>query len=279
MRDEIERQAKVGIEAHRITVPEFIRFKQRGKRIVMVTAYDCPAARLADSAGVDCILVGDSVGTTVLGYETTVPVTLDEILHHVRAARRGVQRALLIADLPFGAYQADPADAIRSAARLMKEGGAQAVKVEGGAPIVETVRRLTNAGIPTMGHLGLTPQSVHLLGGHRAQGKDTDSARRILDDAAALEEAGAFGIVLEAIPAALARQITAAIEIPTIGIGAGVECDGQVQVWHDLLGLTSHKPFRHAKRYIELGDQIRDALRTYAQEVRAREFPGEEHSL
>src|SRR3984957_18326407 len=202
----------------KITVPEFIQFKRKGQRIVMVTAYDYPGALLADLAGVDSILVGDSVGATVLGYETTIPVTLDEIIHHVRAVRRGVQNALLIADLPFGAYQADPADALRSSARLMKEGGAQAVKVEGGAPIVETVRRLTNAGIPTMGHLGLTPQSVHMFGGHRAQGKDTDSARRMLDDAAALEDAGAFGIVLESIPAELARQITAAIEIPTIGI-------------------------------------------------------------
>ncbi len=264
---------------HNITVPEFIKFKRQGRRIVMVTAYDYPSALLADQAGINCILVGDSVGTTVLGYDTTLPVTLDEILHHVRAARRGVERALLIADLPFGAYQADAADAVRSAVRLLKEGGAQGVKVEGGAPVVETVRRLTNAGIPTMGHLGLTPQSVHMFGGHRAQGKDTASARRMLDDAAALEEAGAFGIVLEAIPLELAKQITAAVEIPTIGIGAGVECDGQVQVWHDLLGLTRHKPFRHAKQYVDLAEQIQSALQTYAAEVRNHAFPDKEHSL
>jgi 3-methyl-2-oxobutanoate hydroxymethyltransferase len=245
----------------------------------MVTAYDYPSALLADQAGIDCILVGDSVGTTVLGYDTTLPVTLEEILHHVRAVRRGAERALLIADLPFGAYQADPADAIRSAARLLKEGGAQGVKIEGGSPVVETVRRLTNAGIPTMGHLGLTPQSVHMFGGHRAQGKDTASARRMLDDAAALEEAGAFGIVLEAIPMELAKQITAAIEIPTVGIGAGVECDGQVQVWHDLLGIIRHKPFRHAKQYTDLGEQIHNALQTYAEEVRGHRFPTDDHSV
>jgi 3-methyl-2-oxobutanoate hydroxymethyltransferase len=262
-----------------VTVPEFIKFKRLGRRIVMVTAYDYPSALLADLAGIDSILVGDSVGTTVLGYDSTLPVTLDEIIHHVRAVRRGVERALLIADLPFGAYQADPADAVRSAARLLKEGGAQAVKVEGGAPVVETVRRLTNAGIPTMGHLGLTPQSVHMFGGHRAQGKDTASALRMLDDAAALEEAGAFGIVLEAIPMALAKQITAAVEIPTIGIGAGLECDGQVQVWHDLLGIIRQKPFRHAKQYADLGDQIHNALQAYASQVRNREFPSKEHSL
>jgi len=262
-----------------VTVPDFIRFKTAGTRIVMVTAYDYPSALLADRAGIDCILVGDSVGTTVLGYENTVPVTLDEIIHHARAVRRGVQRALLVADLPFGTYQAEPAEALRSAVRLLKEAGVQAVKVEGGAPMVPTVRRLTESGIPTMAHLGLTPQSVHVFGGHKAQGKDAESAKKMIEDAVAMEQAGAFGIVLETIPAELACSITAAVKIPTIGIGAGVECDGQVQVWHDILGIIPGKPFRHTKRYAELGAQIEQALSAYASEVRGQEFPGREHSL
>lgn len=278
-----EQQTVSGTAVHgktgRMTVPEFQQRKRRGERIVMVTAYDYPSAMLADRAGVDSILVGDSVGTTMLGYDTTLPVTLDEILHHARAVRRGVESALLIADLPFGAYQADPVEALRNAARLLKEGGVQAVKLEGGAYIVETVRRLTQAGIPTMGHLGLTPQSVHMFGGHRAQGKAPDAARKICEDALALEEAGAFGVVLEAIPALLAAEITEKLTIPTIGIGAGVACDGQVQVWHDLFGLLPGKPFRHAKRYAEIGNLIEQSLRAYAEEVRQSRFPTKEHSL
>ncbi len=262
-----------------VTVPEFVKYKSKARPIVMVTAYDYPSALIADSAGVDAILVGDSVGTTTLGYETTIPVTLDEIIHHVRAVRRGVSRALLIADLSFGSYQADPADALRSAVRILKEAGAQAVKVEGGSNMLNTVKHMVDAGIPTMGHIGLTPQSVHIFGGHKAQGKDKESARHMLEDAAALENAGAFGIVLEGIPAALAGEITAAIRIPTIGIGAGLQCDGQVQVWHDLLGLLPGKPFRHAKRYVNLAEQIKSVMETYALEVRDRSFPTEEHSI
>ncbi|HLK55097.1 MAG TPA: 3-methyl-2-oxobutanoate hydroxymethyltransferase [Chthonomonadaceae bacterium] len=263
----------------RVTVPGLRQRKQRGQKIVMVTAYDTPSALLAERAGVDSILVGDSVGTTMLGYDTTVPVTLEEILHHLRAVRRGVQRTLLIADLPFGTYQDGPSQALHSAFRLMKEGGAHAVKVEGGAARVETVSKLTAAGIPVMGHLGLTPQSVYLFGGHRTQGKSAEDAQQMLEDAQALEAAGAFGVVLETIPAALAAQISQALAIPTIGIGAGLDCDGQVQVWHDLLGLYPEQMFHHAKRYAEIGVLIENALREYSEEVRQSRFPTKEHSL
>ncbi len=227
----------------------------------------------------DIVFVGDTAGRMLLGYDNTIPVTLEEMLILVRAARRGVRHALLLADMPFGTYQVSPEEAIRNAARLLKEGGAQAVKLEGGAPVVETVRRLTEAGIPVMGHLGLTPQSVYILGGNRAQGKDPDAAQRMMEDAHALEAAGAFGLVLEAIPAALAAEITAALTIPTIGIGAGVHCDGQVQVWHDLLGIYPGKLYRHVKRYAEIGDMMEAAIRAYAEEVRQQQFPTKEHSL
>lgn len=267
------------VEGERVTVPWLRQRKQVGEKIVMVTAYDYPSARLADRAGVDIVFVGDTLGMMMLGYSTTVPVTLDAMLHHVQAARRGVRRALLLADMPFGTYQISPEEAIRNAARLLKEGGAQAVKLEGGAPVVETVRRLTEAGIPVMGHLGLTPQSIHIFGGNRAQGKDPAAARQMLADAQAMEAAGAFGLVLETIPAALADRITAELSIPTIGIGAGLACDGQVQVWHDLLGIYPGKNYRHVKRYAEIGEQMEVALRTYAEEVRQSRFPTKENSL
>jgi len=268
-----------GERAERITMPGLRERKQRGEKIVMLTAYDYPSARLAERAGVDVVLVGDSLGTVTLGYDSTIPVTLEDILHHAKAVRRGLRRALLLADMPFGTFQAGPEDAIRNAARLLKEGGAQAVKLEGGAPVIETVRRLTEAGIPVMGHLGLTPQSIHIFGGHRAQGKDPNAAEQMLADAQALEAAGAFGLVLETIPATLAARITASLSIPTIGIGAGPGCDGQVQVWHDLLGLTPGKTFRHVKRYAEVGEVVEAALRAFAEEVRQARFPTEEHSL
>lgn len=271
-------QARSAERLERVTVPTLRQRKAMGQKIVMVTAYDYAAAKLADRAGVDVILVGDSLGQTVLGYDSTVPVTLEEMLHHTRAVRRGLRHALLLADMPFGTYQTSPEDAIRNAARLLKEGGAQAVKVEGGAPFVETVRRLTDASIPVMGHLGLTPQSIHVFGGHRVQGRDSESAQKMIEDARALEDAGAFGIVLETIPATLAADISAAISIPTIGIGAGPDCDGQVQVWHDIIGLSS-RAFRHAKRYVDVGSLIENALRDYAEEVRQRRFPTKEHSL
>ena len=263
----------------RVTVPDFRARKARDEKVVMVTVYDYPSALLADRAGVDCLLVGDSVATTVQGHSTTLPVTLDEMIYHVRLVRRGVQRALLLADLPFGSYQASPEQAVQSAVRLLKEGGAEAVKLEGGAAVAPTVRRLTEAGIPVMAHLGLTPQSVHLFGGHRVQGRDAAAAEQMLEDAQALDAAGAFGLVLETIPASLAARITAAITIPTVGIGAGPHCDGQVQVWHDLLGLFPGKTFRHAKRYAELGAAAEAALRAYTDEVRQGIFPTKEQSL
>jgi 3-methyl-2-oxobutanoate hydroxymethyltransferase len=268
-----------GKRRERITVPTLRERKSRGEKIVTLTAYDYPSARLAERAGVDVVLVGDTLGIMALGYDTTVPVTLEEMLHHVRAVRRAVKHALLIADMPFGTYQTGPEEAIRNAMRLMKEGGAQAVKLEGGAPVVETVRRMTGAGIPVMGHLGLMPQSVHLLGGYKAQGRHPEEAQRILDDAKALDAAGAFGLVLETIPAELAAQITAAISLPTIGIGAGPFCDGQVQVWHDILGIYPGKDLRHVKRYARIGDLTEAALREYVAEVRQSRFPTKENSL
>jgi len=263
----------------RVTVPEFRARKARGEKIVMVTAYDYPSALLAERAGVDCVLVGDSLASVVQGHPTTIPATLEEMIYHVRMVRRGVSRALLMVDLPFGSYQVSTEDAMRSAIRLLKEGGADAVKLEGGAPMVATVRRLTEAGIPAMAHLGLTPQSIHLFGGHKVQGREAAAADQMLADAHALEAAGAFGMLLETIPAALAARITAELTIPTVGIGAGPDCDGQVQVWHDLLGLLPGKTFLHAKRYAELGAAAEAALRAYTDEVRQGAFPTKEQSL
>lgn len=263
----------------RVTVPEFRARKARGEKIVMLTAYDYPSALLADRAGVDCLLVGDTLGSVVQGHPTTLPVTLDEVIYHVRMVRRGVKRALLLADLPFGSYQVNTEEAMHSAIRLLKEAGADAVKLEGGGAMIATVQRLTEAGIPVVGHLGLTPQSVNLLGGHKVQGREAAAADQMVADAQRLEAAGAFGLVLETIPAALAARITAEISIPTIGIGAGPECDGQVQVWHDLLGLYPGKTFRHVKRYVDLGAAVDTALRAYADEVRVGAFPTKEQSL
>ena len=252
--------------------------EKSGAKLVMLTAYDYPSAQLADRAGVDMVLVGDSLGAVVLGYKNVVPVTLDEIVHHVRAVRRGLKNALLVADLPFGTYQASIEDAVRNAAILLKA-GAEAVKLEGGAAMLPTVQRLTDVGIPVMGHLGLTPQAIYQFGGHRAQGVTPDSAAQLRQDALGLEQAGAFGMVLETIPAILAAQITAEVNIPTIGIGAGAGCDGQVQVWHDILGLSSGRIFKHTKHYAEIGQLIEAALCAYADEVRDSRFPTGEHSL
>ncbi len=262
----------------KITVPRLIEFKRTGRKIVVVTAYDYASARLADKAGIDVVLVGDTVGIMALGYKNTVPVTLDEMIHHTKAVKRGVKNALVVADLPFGTYQASPQDAFHNAARLLKEGGAHAVKLEGGLHLAETTRLLTNGGIPVMGHLGLTPQSVNVFGGNKVQGRTPDSAERMIQSAHALEEAGAFGMVLEAIPAELSAQITTEVGIPTIGIGAGAECDGQVQVWNDLFGIYPGRPLRHAKCYVNLGTLIEEALRAYASEVREEIFPTEENS-
>ncbi len=263
----------------RVTTSQLRSMKRKGNAIVMATAYDYPSARLVDSAGVDVILVGDTLGMVVLGYETTVPVTMDEMVHHAKAVTRGTRRALVIADMPFMSYQTGPVDAMRNAGRLLKETGAQAVKLEGGAVVAETVRRLVEAGIPVMGHIGLTPQSLHKFGGYKVQGKTAKAAAKLLNDALALEEAGAFGIVLELVPTPLSRLISQRLKVPTIGIGAGPDCDGQVQVFHDLLGMFDGFVPKHAKPYAQIGDLIREAFSAYAADVREGTFPTEAQSF
>lgn len=261
-----------------VTLPDLADRVARGVPIVMVTAYDAPSARLADDAGVDIILVGDSAGDTVLGYSSTVPVRMEEMLVLTAAAARGRQRALLIADMPFGSFQESDADAVHNAVRLLKEAGADGVKLEGAGEMLARVRALVSAGIPVMGHIGLTPQSATLLGGHRAQGRNAARARQLYDDALGLQAAGCFAIVLEAIPARVATRITRALSIPTIGIGAGRGCDGQVLVWHDLLGLTQGRTARFVRRYADLAGEISRGLAAYAADVRSRSFPDDEHS-
>ncbi len=243
----------------------------------MLTAYDYPTARILDAAGVPLLLVGDSLGMTVLGYDSTLPVTVDDIIRHTQAVVRGSEHALVVADLPFGAFQVSTEETLRNAIRIMKEGGPQAVKLEGGVRVAESVRALVAAGIPVMGHVGLTPQSVNAFGGFKVQGKTEAAARDLLADVAALEAAGAFAIVLELIPAALARLITERVGVPTIGIGAGPHCDGEVQVITDILGLLDFTP-RHTKRYAELGAAIRAAVTAYLEDVRSRAFPTERQS-
>ncbi len=262
----------------RTTIMQLKRMKERGERIAVVTAYDYPTARFVDEAGVHMILVGDSLGMVVLGYDSTLPVTLEVMLHHTRAVVRGSSRALVVADMPFMTYQADPADALRNAGRLLQEGGAQAVKLEGGEHMAATVHRLVEAGIPVQGHIGLTPQSINQLSGWRVQGRSAASAAKLLRDAQALEEAGAFSIVLETVPADLARIISERVSIPTIGIGAGAACDGQVQVLHDLLGLYPDFVPGHAKQYARVGDTIREAVRSYIAEVQQGAFPTQKES-
>ncbi len=260
------------------TVLDLRRFKAEGRRFAMLTAYDYPIARLLDDAGIPVLLVGDSAAMVVHGHSTTLPITLDEMLVHARAVARGATNALLVGDLPFLSYQGSLEDGVLNAGRFLKEGGMHAVKLEGGRALKPLVRRLVDAGIPVMGHLGLTPQSVHGLGGFKVQGKDSASAERILSDARELEDAGAFAVVLEGIPASLAAEVTAALSIPTIGIGAGPACDGQVLVVHDLLGLTiGHRP-KFVKQYANLAEEITQAARSYAKEVEEGVFPGPEHS-
>ena len=263
----------------RVTASELKAMKRRGERIVMLTAYDFPSARLVDAAGADVILVGDTLGMVVLGYDTTVPVTMEEMLHHVKAVVRGVRHALVVADMPFMSYQIGADDALRNAARFLKEAGAQAVKLEGGTTVADTVRRLVDAGIPVMGHIGLTPQSLHQFGGYKVQGKTPQAAIRLMNDAIALEQAGAFAVVLELVPSALARLITKRLRVPTIGIGAGVDCDGQVQVFHDLLGLFEGFVPKHTRQYAQVGETIRTALAAYASDVRDGRFPTDEQSF
>ena len=247
--------------------------KRLGEKIVTITCYDYPSALLLDEAGADIIFIGDSLGDNVLGYETTIPVTLEEILHHAKAVRRGVRRALLLADMPFLSFQISPEEALRNAGRLMKEAGVEAVKVEGGKVITDTIAKMVNAGVPVMGHLGLTPQSVHQLGGYRVQGRTQEDADRLIEDAKAVEAAGAFAIVLEMIPNDVAKAVTESISIPTIGIGAGPHCDGQVQVFHDLFGLYPNRRFKHNRRYTEAGQAILDAAKKFVCEVRNEQFP------
>lgn len=258
------------------TVLELKRAK--GTRLAMLTAYDFPTARLVAEAGVDLILVGDSLGMVVLGYDSTVPVTIGEMVHHTRAARRGAPHAFLIADLPFLSY-ATVEEAIASAARLMKEAGADSVKLEGGTEVVPIVEALVRAGVPVLGHVGLTPQTASALGGYKLQGKDEETARRVLEGAQALDAAGCWGVVLELVPASLARLVTERVAIPTIGIGAGADCDGQVLVIYDMLGITPGKRPRFSKNFLAGNESIVDAIRAYASAVRKKEFPAAEHSF
>jgi 3-methyl-2-oxobutanoate hydroxymethyltransferase len=262
---------------HRVTVRTLGARKRRAERISMLTAYDFTFARLFDASGIDVLLVGDSLGNVVQGADTTLPVTLEEVVYHTRLVARGVERALVVADMPFGSYQVGPEDAVRGAIRLVKEGGAQAVKLEGGRGVAAQIERIVAAQIPVMGHVGLTPQSVHRMGGYRVQGRSEAGRARVLADARAVEEAGAFAVVLEGVPADLAREITAALSIPTIGIGAGPDCDGQVLVMHDLLGLNDWTP-SFAKAYAALGVLASQAARSFADEVANGKFPDAEHS-
>ena len=263
----------------KVTVPAVRATKERGERLVCLTAYDYPTARIVDEAGTDIILVGDSLGNVVLGYDTTVPVTLDEMVLHTRAVRRGVTRALLVADMPYGSYHTGEDDAVRAALRLIKEGGAEAVKLEGGRARASIVRRLVAEEIPVMAHIGLTPQSVNKLGGFRLQGKTAAAARALIADARALEEAGAFSIVLEVVPREIARLVTAAVQIPTIGIGAGEHCDAQILVIHDLVGFSfSRTRPRFVRQYADLRQMMTDAISAYADDVRSGAYPGANES-
>ncbi len=263
----------------RVTTVTLREMKDRSERISMLTAYDYPIARLLDEAGIEVILVGDSLAMVGLGYETTLPVTMEEMLHHVRAVSRGVKRALLVADMPFGSFQASVEDGVRNAGRFLKEAGAQAVKLEGGREVADLTRRLTSVGIPVMGHLGLTPQMVHQFGGFKVQGRTAAAAEHLREDALLLEEAGVFALVLEGIPWQVAEVITKELRIPTIGIGAGSSCDGQVLVTNDLLGLFDDFTPKFVKRYANLKETIAAAFTRYRQEVKAGEYPGPEHAF
>ena len=263
----------------RVTTRNVQEFKKKGQKFAVLTAYDYPTAKLVEEAGVPVILVGDSLGQVVLGYDSTVKVTMEEMLHHTKAVVRGTQRAMVVGDMPFLSYNLDEAQALQNAGRFLQEAGAQAVKLEGGVHVADTVKRITEAGIPVMGHIGLTPQSVHQLGGYRVQGKTSAEAHELVEDALALEAAGAFSVVLELIPTSVAETISQRLTIPTIGIGAGVGCDAQVQVINDMLGLNTDFVPKHAKRYATLGDQLREAVATYAAEVQAGTFPTEVESF
>ena len=262
-----------------VTVPGFIELKRKGEKIVMVTAYDATFARIFDDAGIEAMLVGDSLGMVIQGQENTLPVTLEDMIYHTRAVRRGTRRALVVADMPFLTYHDDPNVAVHNAGRLLKEGNAHAVKLEGGAAFTDIIEKMTRASIPVMGHLGLTPQSVHVFGGFKVQGKTETARQKLLDDAKALEDAGCFSIVLEAIPFDLAEEVTQSLSIPTIGIGAGVGCDGQILVSYDLLGMNPNFVPKFVKQYENLYSRIRGAAESYSKEVKQQQFPERIHAF
>jgi 3-methyl-2-oxobutanoate hydroxymethyltransferase len=268
----------MGDSRPKITTTTLLEKKQKGEQITALTAYDYATARIVDEAGIDVILVGDSLAQVVLGYENTLPVSMDEMLHHTRAVRRAVRRALLVADMPYGTYHVDTAEAVRNAARFLKEGGAEAVKVEGGEKRVELIRRLIDAEVPVMGHIGLTPQSVHAMGGYKVQGKTLKAVEQLMRDAVALEDAGVFSIVLEGIPREVAAMITEEVTTPTIGIGAGPECDGQILVLHDLMGLSFATPAKFVRKYADVGAVIRAAVDAYKTDVEAGGYPADNES-
>ncbi len=263
----------------KITVATLKERKQRKTPITMLTSYDYAMARMVDNAGIDMILVGDSLGNVVLGYESTIPVTVDDMIHHAKAVCRGVNQAMVVVDMPFMSYQISVVDALRNAGRIMKESGAQAVKVEGGKEIIEVVRAMVDAGIPVVGHLGLTPQSIHQLGGFKVQGKDMETAQKMIDDAKLLADAGVCALVLECVPEKLAQKITDTIHVPTIGIGAGNVCDGQVLVVNDMLGMYSDFTPKFVKKFADLSKLMQEAIEKYKQEVINREFPAKEHTF
>ena len=267
------------MERKKITPVDIGAMKKQGKKITMLTAYDYPMALLEDRAGIDIILVGDSLAMTVLGHENTLPVTMDEMIHHTKAVVRGAKHCLIVGDMPFMSYNTSEREAILNAGRLMKEAGADAVKLEGGVSVKDTVRAIVKGGIPVMAHIGLTPQTISMLGGFKVQGKDAQAAQKIIDDALSLEEAGAFSVVLEAVPAPIAKMVTDRLTIPTIGIGAGVHCDGQVLVVHDMLGLFDRFTPKFAKRYVNLSEQIFKAFEAYIEEVVKGTFPTDQHSF
>lgn len=263
----------------RVTIRDLRNMKTRGEKIAMITAYDYTSAMIVERAGIPIILVGDSLGHVVMGHDSTVPVTMEDMIHHIQAVMRGTEKTHVVGDLPFMSYQADATEAIRNAGRLLKEGGCQSVKLEGGRPIADTVRKIVQAGVPVMGHLGLTPQAVNQLGGYRIQGRTTKAAIELIEDAKALEEAGAYAVVLEGVPTQLAQMVTERLSIPTIGIGAGVYCDGQVQVFHDLLGLFDDFSPKHARKYANLSETIQDAVSRYVSDVQGQTFPTDKESF
>lgn len=267
------------MNADKVTTLSLLKKKLKGEKITALTAYDYSTAKLIDEAGVDIALVGDTLGMVILGYETTLPVTMDTMLHHCKAVARGITRAMIVGDMPFMSYQISPEEALRNAGRFLQEGNAHAVKLEGGRPLVPTIELILDAGIPVMGHLGMTPQSIRKFGGFRVQGRSESDAERILEDAKALDQVGVFAIVLECIPKDLAKAVTEAVSAPTIGIGAGPHCSGQVQVTSDLLGLYGEFHPKHAKKYLNLSPQILAAFKEYVSEVQSGVFPGPEHSV